>query len=452
MGLWEKFKEFRGYAQRPPGTTSYDGFGELDGHRFHLRVDSDKKGVLMVDASKLIFLNGTALDYVSCFLEGLREEEAVRLMRKRYRDLDVDTAKYHYLKTQRQLVGYVVQGDESVIQNIGQESMNMGADELPAPYRMDLVLTYKCQNGCLHCYNEKRPKEEYGLTQWYQVQERLWEAGVPHIVFTGGEATLYPHLRELIVHSEAIGQVTGLITNGRKLKDRAYLRDLIEAGLDHVQITLLSHRESVHDRLAGAKGAWKETVEGIKAAVAEDIHLVTNTTIMASNVDEMEDTMRFLISLGVENIAFNSIIRSGKGKNTEGIDYQRLEEVLDKLNGIAQEEFVKLTWYSPTPYCDFNPINHGLGIKQCTACSLNMAVEPDGTVLPCQSYYEGLGNILTDSWDSIWNHELCEEIRGRKYLPEKCSDCELKQLCGGGCPLSLKEGEDGVVCQDWASG
>ncbi|MBE0518616.1 MAG: hypothetical protein IH630_05255, partial [Thermoplasmata archaeon] len=53
-----------------PGTYKYDGTGDLAHHRFHIRVDNQTKGVLMVDASKLIFLNGTALDYVRCILEG----------------------------------------------------------------------------------------------------------------------------------------------------------------------------------------------------------------------------------------------------------------------------------------------------------------------------------------------------------------------------------------------
>jgi radical SAM protein with 4Fe4S-binding SPASM domain len=167
---------------------------------------------------------------------------------------------------------------------------------------------------------------------------------------------------------------------------------------------------------------------------------------MRSNYADIEETMRLLISLGVKNIAFNSIIRSGKGEETEGIGYDELSEILSKLRLMAIEAGVNLIWYSPTPYCEFNPINYGLGIKQCTACSLNMAIEPDGTVIPCQSYYEPLGNMLNDPWDKIWNHSLCKEIRERGYLDGKCLDCQLRDVCGGGCPLSRKHGD--YVCLD----
>ncbi|MBM4237352.1 MAG: radical SAM protein [Euryarchaeota archaeon] len=217
-------------------------------------------------------------------------------------------------------------------------------------------------------------------------------------------------------------------------------------GLDHVQITVLSFRESVHDRLVGDDGAWKETVAGLKVALQEDLYVSTNTTIMRSNLDDMEETMRFLAGLGVKNIAFNGIIRSGGGKTAESISYEELSSLLPRLKTIAAETGSRLIWYTPTPYCEFNPINRGLGIKQCTACALNMAIEPDGTVLPCQSCYRPLGNILSDPWESIWNSETCKSFRERKYIDGECVDCGLKEACAGGCPLSREHGD--YACLD----
>ena len=68
-----------------------------------------------------------------------------------------------------------------------------------------------------------------------------WELGIPHIVFTGGEPTLRDDLPELIAHAEKNGQITGLNTNARRLSDPDYVEQLVEAGLDHVQITVESH-------------------------------------------------------------------------------------------------------------------------------------------------------------------------------------------------------------------
>ena len=202
------------------------------------------------------------------------------------------------------------------------------------------------------------------------------------------------------------------------------VHELVARGLDHVQITVISHREEVHDRLAGSPGAWRETIEGLKVALKEDLYVSTNTTIMASNLADMEGTTKFLVDLGVKNISFNSIIRSGKGVGTEGVDCAALEATLIRMKERIEAAGARMIWFTPTPYCQLNPISLGLGIKQCTACSLNMAVEPDGTVLPCQSYYRPLGNILKDQWQNIWNHELCNRIRKREYLDETCMTAE----------------------------
>lgn len=427
------------------GTYKFDGAGELAHHRFHLRVDNQGSGVLMVDASKLVFLNGTALDYVRCALEGKDDAETFRYLKERYKGLKRPIVSEHYSRVREQLTRHV-HGEADVIQTIGSAETPIGSDRLPAPYRMDLALTYRCQNDCAHCYNETKEKHELSTEQWLSVIDRLWDAGVPHIVFTGGEPTLYSDLAKLVGRSEEHGQVTGLISNGRGLGRPGYLRELVQVGLDHVQITVLSADPKTHDRLVGAVGAWEETVSGVKAALKEDLYVSTNTTIMRSTLAGVEGTMRFVAGLGVRNIAFNSIIRSGKGTESEGVTYEELAGILAKAKAIASETGVNLIWYSPTPYCDFNPVNFGLGIKQCTACSLNMAIEPDGTVIPCQSYYEPLGNILTDPWSSIWNHSLCKDIRERKYAGEKCASCGLLQVCGGGCPLSWKHGD--YVCLD----
>jgi radical SAM protein with 4Fe4S-binding SPASM domain len=432
-------------ADLRPGTYRYDGKGEFAGHRFHLRVDSHRKGVLLVDASKLIFLNGTGLDYARCALEGWTEVKMTRYMRGKYRHLGRLKAEDDYRNVKEQILEYLA-GKADVIQTVTTDNPSIGADELPSPYRMDIALTYRCDNDCGHCYNETKDKPELTISQWKDVIDRLWEIGIPHIVFTGGEPTLYKGLEELIARSEEHGQVTGLITNGRGLARQGYLKELVRLGLDHVQITVLSHKAALHDELTCRKGSWKETIEGLKASLKEDLYVSTNTTIMRSNLGDVEETLRFLVGLGVKNVAFNSIIRSGKGEGAVGITFEELADAMERLKVFAQYSGTNLIWYSPTPYCEFNPVNAGLGIKQCTACSINMAIEPDGTVLPCQSYYESLGNILEDPWDRIWNSELCRNIRERKYLPQKCADCQLMQVCGGGCPLAWKHGE--YVCLD----
>jgi radical SAM protein with 4Fe4S-binding SPASM domain len=445
MSFLDKFDMFTDKGLEP-GTYSYDGVDDLAGHRFHLRVDSERKGVLIVDASRLLFLNGTALDLARCALEGMDERTASSYMKRRYRHLKREKAREDFRKVMAQLVSFA-EGDMDVLNQVGSTQPAIGADDMPSPYRMDLALTYRCQNECGHCYNEeKREVPELSKEVWLDIIDRLWDLGIPHVVFTGGEPTMVPFLPDLIRRSESHGQITGLITNGRNLAEVGYLMSLVQAGLDHVQVTVLSHKESVHDQLAGSEGAWAETVDGLKRALGQNLYVSTNTTIMSENLDDIEDTVRFLIDLGVENVSLNGIIRSGKGKEARSVTYGDLKVLLTRVVSICEKAGVKLTWYTPTPYCELNPLTFGLGIKQCTACSLAMAIEPDGSVLPCQSYYEPLGNIMEDEWEAIWDHQLCKGIRERDYLPEKCGECELAPVCGGGCPLALEHGD--YTCLD----
>ncbi len=425
------------------------GEGELGMHRFHLRSDPGGEGVLLIDASKIIRLNGTALDFTRFMLEGKSDEMVVKGIRKKYKKVKKEDVLKDYKSFKKNLLG-VINNDEKVESNIKMEPYDISKLALSAPYRMDLAITYKCQNKCCHCYNEpKREIKEIPKEKWMEIIDKLWDIGVPHIVFTGGEPTLNGDLPELIAHAEKKGQITGLITNGRKLSDKKYLDSLVKAGLDHVQITLESFNGDTHDNITGTQGSWKETVAGIKNAENVDIYLSTNSTVIQQNKNEIVETIEFISGLGVKNVALNGLIRSGSGKEGDAVSMEEISTLLPQVKEIAEKKDLNFIWYTPTPYCELNPVNMELGIKQCTACIINMAIEPNGDVLPCQSYYKPMGNLLSDPWEEIWDSSEAKKFRSRDYAPEKCSSCTLLDLCGGACPLSWDAGD--YICTDTQS-
>ena len=191
------------------------------------------------------------------------------------------------------------------------------------------------------------------------------------------------------------------------------------------------------NRMVGAKGAWEETVAGLQNALDTSLYLMTNTTLLTHNVQTLEDTLVFLGELGVPTVGLNALIYAGKGKavNT-GLKEEDLPELLEIAHAITSSNQQRLIWYTPTQYCHFNPVQLGLGVKGCTAALYNMCVEPNGDVLPCQSYYQSLGNLLDDEWTSIWEHPLALALRNRSDIPEGCRACEFLPECGGGCPLA----------------
>jgi radical SAM protein with 4Fe4S-binding SPASM domain len=313
---------------------------------------------------------------------------------------------------------------------------------------MDLALTFRCQNDCIHCYaGGPHETPELNTEQWKQVIDRLSKIGVFILTFTGGEPTLRENLPELLGYAQGKGMVTGLITNGRKLKDKAYVETLEKTGLDFVQITLESHKPLIHDSMTGAKGSWKETLAGIRNAVQSQIYVSTNTTLSKQNATTFLDTVDFIKSLDVNAFGCNSLIYSGRANAVSdefALPIETLKDLLPKIHDKAHLLGLKFLWYTPTQYCRFDPVQLGLGLKSCTAAMINMCVGPNGDVYPCQSYFESLGNILTEPWKKIWNNPLAVKLRKREYAEPKCKGCSQLQVCGGGCPLELQSGE--YVC------
>ncbi len=442
MSLLTRLREAIGPPQSlPAGLQGYERRDGAGGRvRLHLRVEPDGRGLLVINASRVLHLNQTAVEYARFILEGVPEERAVRTIRRRYR-VDAQTAQADYRRLQEQ-IETLITSDGSVcpIHGLGLERIDPFSVSLAAPYRMDLALTYRCNNNCPHCYVARPPDyPEMDTAAWRAVLERVWEVSIPHVCFTGGEATLREDLVELVAYAEGLGLVTGLLTHGRRLSDGAYVQALTAAGLDHVQITLESHDEAVHDSMVAAPGAWRETVQGVQSAVAAGLYTTTNTTLTRENVAGIEETVAFIASLGVPTFACNSLIYAGRG-STVGTGFREgeLVPILERVREAAGQHGLRLIWYTPTQYCAFSPLQLELGVKACTAALYNMCVEPDGAVIPCQSYYERLGYILRDPWEDIWNHDLAQALRERRYAPEKCQECPEFPLCGGGCPLYLR--------------
>ncbi len=164
---------------------------------------------------------------------------------------------------------------------------------------------------------------------------------------------------------------------------------------------------------------------------------MTNTTLLRLNAPFLAQTLDFLAETRCANLGLNALIYSGRGLEVDtGLPEAELPPLLDLARAATDRHGQRLIWYTPTQYCHFDPVQLDLGVKGCTAALYNMCVEPDGSVLPCQSYYQPLGNLLLDPWERIWNHELAVALRERRNLPIDCQACALLVECGGGCPLA----------------
>ena len=421
------------------GLFHFDFQGNGERSRVHLRVDRDGSGLLLVNASRIMHLNPTASMMAYLILNNTERDQAIRIITSSFA-VSKQQAELDYAQIANQLQELIKPDGVCPVHDLELDIIPPFHTKPTAPYRMDIAITYRCNNDCSHCYNA-RPRDypELGTKDWLRILDRLWKLGIPHVVFTGGEPTLREDLPELIAHAERNGQIAGLNTNGRRLSDPKYLEHLVNAGLDHVQITLESADATIHDSMVNTRGAWNQTVAGIRNSLETSLYVMTNTTMLKTNSPSLPQTLEFLANIGVPTIGLNALIYSGKGLTVNtGLSESDLPDLLNIGRDITSRHNQRLIWYTPTQYCNFDPMNLELGVKGCTAALYNMCLEPNGDVIPCQSYYHSLGNFLYASWDSIWNHELSIQLRERKGIPEKCSACSLVSECGGGCPLVMK--------------
>ena len=416
--------------------------------RMHLRVERDLNAIFWLNGNESFYMNESAAFFTWMILNQKSGREAKKALRNHFGPNSLKAeSDFREFQPLMQAVFEGRAGAADLCES-GIDLITPFSKIPDAPYRMDLALTYGCNNHCAHCYNEAgRGKTALGFEQWKQVLEKLDQIAIPHVVFTGGEPTIVPFLPELISYADQLGIVSGLNTNGRLLRNESLVEKIKSASLDHVQVTLESVNPKIHDAMVGVKGAWEETVAGIRMAIAHHIHINTNTTLLTHNAstDSIRQLSDFLAELGVMTFGLNALIYSGKGKDVDSaIKTDQLPELLDAAKSSAEKNGQHLLWYTPTQYCLFDPVASGVGYKSCSAAKYSMCIEPDGNVLPCQSWYEPVGNILTNTWEEIWNAPSCIRLRNKEYMPAKCHGCESFDLCTCGCPLELKENTKNV--------
>ena len=417
----------------------------VPGLRLHLRRGDPN--MLWLNGQDLVMLNDTAAEFIEAFIEvmsryrenldtGRFKKEVAERMRKRYPEVPAKVLVRDFDSIYSTLVE--ISKGSCPIHDMELDAKETHPELWTAPPRMDLALTYRCNNNCSFCYTGgPRQVPELNTADWKKIIEKLWDNGVPQIVFTGGEPTLRTDLVELIESSKEF--ITGLVTNGRTLASLA--SDLDKAELDYVQVSWESHLPEVHDKMVGVDGAWRETRDGIAAALKLGMSVITNTTLTKDNLALFPEMIKAGAGLGLKMMACNTLICSGRvtrvQKESE-VPMDELKRVLSKAVDTARDAGVKLEWYSPTCYRQFNPVEFGFGVKACSAAQYNMTVEPDGSVIPCQSWFKDrLGNLVTDPWPAVWNHPVAKGFRAKAYLKdrEECQGCEYLPQCYGGCPL-----------------
>lgn len=322
------------------------------------------------------------------------------------------------------------------------------------PILSEIAITYRCNLKCKFCYagcNCTRSKDEQELSteQIKHLLDVIWkDAEVPSVSFTGGEPTLREDLPELIAHARKVGLRVNLITNGN-VCDEKLVKELKNAGLNSVQVSLEGTTAQVHDSITQVKGSFDKSIQALKLFQQADITAHCNTTINGLNLEDVINFPKFANSLGLERFSMNLMIPTGTGQLEKQlvVTYSQVGEYLDRIHAASQKIGIEFMWYSTTPLCLYNPISRGMGNKGCAACDGLLSISPTGDILPCSSYDHPVGNLLTQSFEDVWFAKEAKWFRDKKFAPEQCSDCQHFSACQGACPLYWQEmGHDELPC------
>lgn len=348
-------------------------------YRLHLRIDPSGEGTLIVNARTILHLNQTAAEYAYHLVKQTPPDEAAKVIRQRYR-VSLDNARTDYNQIAQNIQTLIDTPDLAPDIYLDFERVEPYSTESSAPNRLDCAITYQCPEDT---HNKNAPtdrvKRELTTDEWKTVLQKAWNAGIPHVVFTGGEPTLRADLPDLIAEAERLGQVSGVSTDGLKLADPEYMKLLVKSGLDHAMILLDTENPK----------AW----DGLRAIHAEEIFETVHLTITKKNKAKLDDILAELTKINVNSVSLS-------------VDDVALKSELLSMQHKVAEHQLPLVWDLPVPYSNFHPVALELEENQEAHKGAGKAwlyVEPDGDVLPEQGINKILGNFLTDQWVTIWS-------------------------------------------------
>jgi pyrroloquinoline quinone biosynthesis protein E len=308
----------------------------------------------------------------------------------------------------------------------------------PSPLALIAELTHRCPLHCVYCSNPlelSHRADELSTEVWTRVFREAVEAGVLQIDFTGGEPLARPDIVDLVRAAREAGLYVNLITSGLPL-DEARLDDLIQAGLDHIQLSFQGAAEDGANEIAGTK-AHAQKLRVLEWLKTRRVALTLNFVIHRRNIDELPDMLALGESSSASRIEFANVQYYGWAfANRENLlptrdqldrSVEFLKGAEERLRGKIHVEFVLPDYYAKYPKACMG----GWGKKF-------MLVTPNGDALPCHAakIIPGLhfDNLKERSLREIWEKSgAFQKFRGEEWMPEPCKSCDRRARDFGGC-------------------
>jgi len=306
------------------------------------------------------------------------------------------------------------------------------------PLALIAEITHRCPLHCVYCSNPLQmasAKSELSTEVWLRVFSEAARMGMLHLHLTGGEPLARPDLTQLIAGAHSAGLYTNLITSGIGLSEER-LKLLVDAGLDHLQLSFQDSREEQANWIAGAKAqSHKIALAGLVRQY--NIGFTVNLVVHRQNIDHLETMIRFMETLGPDRMEIANAQYYGWALENRAALIPTREQVDRAVKIVADAEArlagrIRIDSVVPDYYARYPKACMGGWGRRL------MLIDPAGNALPCHAagVIPGMTfeNVARQSLSEIWNNsEAFQRFRGESWMPEPCRSCERRGEDFGGC-------------------
>jgi radical SAM protein with 4Fe4S-binding SPASM domain len=317
------------------------------------------------------------------------------------------------------------------------EEMNQRALALGVPLGVQLDLTYRCNERCVHCYLDHDDRGEMTTAEMREVLQQLAEAGTLFLTLSGGEVLMRMDFFEILAYARCLLFCVKIKTNAFLVREKEAdrMRDL---GVNSVQVSIYSHRPEVHDAITKLPGSLKRSVEGIRLLQSCGLKVIIANVLMRQNLSDYAGVQALAQELGAQWTMDPTITPKMDGDLSVvglGLGGGDLRQVFRNPHLVGNvEEFC-----APPPAAD-EDVRDGL---PCSASHTFCYISPYGDVYPCVQFPLPTGNVRKQRFLEIWQHSpQMNEVRSirARDLPV-CSTCTHLASCTR-CPgLAYMEGD-----------
>jgi PqqA peptide cyclase len=320
-----------------------------------------------------------------------------------------------------------------------ESQCQQGDPVVEPPLALLAELTHRCPLRCPYCSNPlalQRAGTELDTQTWRRVLSEAAALGVLQVHFSGGEPLARPDLAALIGQASALGLYGNLITSGIGL-DAARLATLVEAGLEHVQLSLQDADPEAGDRVAGLAGAQRQKHRVAQLVREAGLPLTVNAVVHRQNLKRLGDLVELALALGADRLEIAHVQYYGWAlRNRAALLPSRAQ--LDRATALVDAARVRLQGVLAIDYVV--PDYHAHRPKACMGGwgRRFLNVTPAGKVLPCHAAETLPGidfpNVAEAHLAAIWQSSAAfERFRGTAWMAEPCRSCERREIDWGGC-------------------